>query len=118
MKKQKSEAGSQKSVEEPLTAEIAQAEMAKRAKRISAMKSLAELVQAEEQKGNIVVAGFEGLMSMNLEEFIKQPTEGMLYDLNRDKATVLTFIEDKKWVNDYAVGLVIAKLKEKLEEKK
>jgi hypothetical protein len=82
------------------------------------MENIVNLVQQAEAKGNIIVAGFEGLMEMNLDEFIKQPTEGILYDLNRDKATVLTFIQDKKWVNDYAVGLVIAKLKEKLEGKK
>ena len=57
----------------------------------------------------------EGLMAVDLENFIKQPTEGILYDLNRDRATVLTFMREgnPKWINDYAVGLVIAKLKEK-----
>lgn len=44
-------------------------------------------------------------------EFIKQPIEGMLYDLNRNEVTVLTLIEDPKWVNDYAVSKVIQELK-------
>jgi len=74
-----------------------------------------ELVLAKRAEGKVVFATFEGLMSADLEEFIKQPAEGILYDLNRDGATVLTFIDDPKWVNDFAVGIVIAKLKEKLE---
>ena len=52
------------------------------------------------------------MAEIDLEELIAQPTQGLLYDLNRDSATVLTFIDDPKWVNDYAVGLVITRLKE------
>lgn len=78
-------------------------------------EKIKELVLAKRKEGKIVFATFEGLMSADLEEFIKQPAEGILYDLNRDGATVLTFIDDPKWVNDFAVGLVITKLKEKLE---
>lgn len=71
----------------------------------------------EYQKGNIVVSGFEGLQVMPLKEFVKQPVEGMLYDLNRNEAVVLTFIKDPKWINDYAVCKVIKELKKQLEEK-
>jgi len=78
-------------------------------------EKIKELVLAKKAEGKVVFATFEGLMSADLEEFIKQPAEGILYDLNRDAATVLTFINDQKWVNDFAVGLVITKLKEKLE---
>lgn len=74
-------------------------------------EELKNLVLQKEKEGKVALMTPEGLLSANLEVFIKQPTEGLLYDLNRDKATVLTLM-DKKWVNDYAVGLVIAKLKE------
>jgi hypothetical protein len=57
-----------------------------------------------------------GLASANIDEFIKQPLDGILYDLNRLPEVVLTFIDDPKWVNDYAVYLVIKRLKEKLDE--
>lgn len=67
------------------------------------------------KEGKIVVMGIEGLMSMDLDEFIKQPVDGILYDLNRLEETSLTFIDDPKWVNDFAVALVIRKLKEMLE---
>jgi len=78
---------------------------------------LKKMILEKEQEGKIVVLGPGTLMSMDLDDFIKQPVEGMLYDLNRDAATVLTFINDRKWINDYACGLVIKKLKEKLDGK-
>ena len=52
-----------------------------------------------------------------LKEFLKQPAEGILYDLNRSEVVVLQFIKDQKWVNDYAVAKVIRELKRQLEEK-
>jgi len=78
-------------------------------------EKIKELILEKRAEGKVVFATFEGLMSADLEGFIKQPAEGILYDLNRDAATVLTYIDDQKWINDFAVGLVITKLKEKLE---
>lgn len=75
------------------------------------------LVLAEYEKGNIIVATFEGLKKMSLDEFVKQPAEGMLYDLNRDEGTVLTFIDNKKWINDFAVAKVIQKLKSMIDKR-
>lgn len=74
-------------------------------------------VLAEAQKGNVVYMGIEGAMVVPLDEFIKQPAEGLLYDLNRSPEVVLTFIDDPKWVNDFAVSMVIKKLKEMVEDK-
>jgi hypothetical protein len=75
-----------------------------------------ELIRSQEKQGNVVFNTIEGLQGMNIEEIIKQPTEGLLYDLNRDKATIMTLMKDDelygKWINDYAVCLVITKLKE------
>jgi len=73
-------------------------------------KELRDIVLDEYKKGNIVVSTFEGLQMMSLDEFIKQPVEGILYDLNRGEAVVLTFINDPKWINDFAVSKVIQKL--------
>ena len=72
---------------------------------------LIKFIKQKEKEGKIVFNSMEGLQEIKLKDFIKQPTEGILYDLNRDKMTVLTFIENEKWVNDYAVGLVIEELK-------
>ena len=73
-------------------------------------------ILSERDKGNVVIADFEGLKSMPLNEFIKQPTEGLLYDLNRSEPVVLTFIDDPKWVNDFAVCQVIHALKGRIYE--
>jgi len=80
------------------------------------MESIKDKVLKEYKKGNIVVVGVDGLQGMPIKEFIKQPVEGMLYDLNRDEATVLTLIDDPKWVNDYAVSKVIVALKKRIKE--
>ena len=76
-----------------------------------AQEEVRELILAERAKGNLVVLGIEGLMSMALEDFVKQPADGMLYDLNRGEEISLTFLHERKWVNDFAVALVIRKLK-------
>jgi hypothetical protein len=81
-------------------------------------ESFKDMVLAEYEKGNIVFMSMEGPMVAELQNFISQPAEGILYDLNRDKVTVLTMIRDKKWVNDYAVAVVITELKRQLDEQK
>ena len=80
------------------------------------MKSIKDKILKEYKKGNIVVAGIDGLQRIPIKEFIKQPVEGMLYDLNRDEVTVLTLIDNPKWVNDYAVSKVIVALKKRIKE--
>jgi hypothetical protein len=84
------------------------------------MSELKEKILSEYEKGNIVIATIDGdniiSMSANLDEFINQPTDGLLYDLNRGEETVLTFIDDPKWINDYAVCKVIRALKKRIDE--
>jgi hypothetical protein len=81
-----------------------------------AIEEIKKLIMDAEKEGNVVVWTIEGLASMPLSEIIKQPTEGLLYDLNRDKATIWTLMKDDKWVNDYACALVITALKSRLAE--
>lgn len=80
------------------------------------MNGIKERVLEEYKKGNIVYAGIEGLMVIPLKEFLEQPTDGLLYDLNRNETVVLTLIDDPKWVNDYAVAKVIRALRKRIEE--
>ena len=80
------------------------------------MESIKELILEEAKNGFLVIAGFEGLQKAKLSEIVKQPGEGLLYDLNRDPVTILTFINDPKWVNDYASMQVIRLLHNKVEE--
>lgn len=74
-----------------------------------------DLILTEYEEGNIVVSTHDGLRFGKLSEIIEQETSGLLYDLNRDAGTILTFIEDPKWVNDYACMQVIVALKEKIK---
>jgi hypothetical protein len=80
------------------------------------MDNTKDIILAEYKKGNIVVSTFEGLQVAPLKEIIKQPIDGLLYDLNRNESVVLTFINDPKWINDYAVAQVIRALKSRINE--
>ncbi len=80
------------------------------------MTNLKDLISEEYEKGNIVVASLGELQIYSLTEFVKQPIEGILYDLNRSEAVVLTFSSDPKWINDYAACKVIRELKSRVEE--
>lgn len=70
----------------------------------------------EEKKGNIIYNTPFGLYSAELDTFLSQSTESMLYDLNRDFGTILTQIGDVKWVNDYALSKVVIELNKRLAE--
>jgi hypothetical protein len=65
-------------------------------------------------ENKIVIATIEGLSAIEIDEFIKQPADGILYDLNRSEEVVLTFISDPKWINDYAVAKTIRALKDEI----
>jgi len=79
-------------------------------------KSLRQIILEKRKAGKVVVMGIEGPMSMPLEDIVRQPVDGLLYDLNRLEEVTLTFIDDPKWVNDFAVALVIRKLKSNIDE--
>lgn len=53
-----------------------------------------------------------------LEDLCNQPADGILYDLNRDEASILDFAgeDNPYWVNNYAAAQVIRYLKGKVEE--
>lgn len=72
-------------------------------------KSTIEIIEEAEKNGKVCFMTVDGLYSANLVDFLEQPTEGLLYDLNRDKVTVLSWIsaDNPKWENDYAVSMVI-----------
>lgn len=74
------------------------------------------MVLEEEKKSNIVYNTPFGLYSANLDTFLSQSTESILYDLNRDFGTILAQIDDVKWVNDYAMSKVVIELKKILAE--
>lgn len=78
---------------------------------------LRDMILRESNRGNVVLSGLEGLGVVPVDALIAQPADGILYDLNRSPEVVLTFLDSPKWVNDFAVSMVIQRLKEKLDEK-
>lgn len=85
-----------------------------------AKEELKEIVLNEMDKGFIVYRTIEGLCKQELSVFVKQPIEGQLYDINRDIATCLAFIDEPMGVNNFASMVLLryyyGKCKE-LEEK-
>lgn len=81
------------------------------------LKSIADTVRAEYSKGNIVFWDCDNnLFTANLQDFMKQPVDWMLYDLNRSEEVILTFIDNPKWVNDYAMCKIVRELYKRIEE--
>jgi len=76
------------------------------------VETLKETILKKSGEGKLVFYGLDMLMEADVDTFIKQPLDGILYDLNRSPEVILTFIDNPKWINDYAVYLVIKKLKE------
>jgi len=87
---------------------------------MSEEKSVPEMVMEQEKQGNVVFEGIEGTMGAKISEFIQQPVEGILYDLNRDKVTLFSqYSKDNiRWINDYAVAVTITALRAELERVK
>ena len=78
-------------------------------------EELKDLVLAKRKEGKVVYWALpDQLCSADVTEFIKQPTDGILWDLNRLEEVVLTFIDDPKWCNDFAVALTIRALKDRI----
>jgi hypothetical protein len=74
-----------------------------------------QVVQRKEKEGKLIVNTIEGLAELDLKQAISQPTEGLLWDLNRDPVTIGQFINDPKWINDYACMVVIKALKAEID---
>ena len=78
-------------------------------------KSLMDLVLEKRKEGKVVFWALPNeLCSADIKEFIKQPADGILWDLNRLEEVALTFIDDPKWTNDFAVALTIRALKDEI----
>ena len=76
---------------------------------------LRTFIREKAREGKIVLMTIEGLRIVDADRFIQQDSKDILYDLNRDKATTMTLAneDDLRWINDYAVAIVIEKLCEK-----
>lgn len=81
-------------------------------------KDIKEIVLNAGKEGKVVINTVEGPCIVSLEELVEQPIGGLLYDLNRSEEIVLAFMDDPKWINDFACAQVIRYLKKKLEDTK
>lgn len=76
---------------------------------------LKAFIREKAKEGKVVFMTFDGLRIADIDEFVGQGVQGVqgiLYDLNRDKATTMTLASEDnlRWINDYAVAVVIEKL--------
>lgn len=79
-------------------------------------EELKRLVLDEEKKGFIVFRTIEGLHRQEIDEFVKQPIESQLYDINRDLATCLAFIDEPFGVNNFSSMVLLRYYYDKCKE--
>ena len=78
-------------------------------KELTEGEQILKIIRDAEEKGIVVFWELDQLSGMDLDTMISQPTDGLLYDLNRDKATCATWIKQDgrkgTWVNSYSSAL-------------
>jgi hypothetical protein len=80
---------------------------------MSKKDELREMVLAARKEGKAVMWVLpDQVMTAPLEEFVRQPADGILWDLNRGEECALSDTDNIRWVNDFAVALTIRKLVE------
>lgn len=82
------------------------------------VEELKDFILSKKREGKIVFYSIEGLMEMKMQDIIQQPAVGLLWDLNRDIATLLSRAseDNRYWVNDLALANVTEVLVYKLNE--
>lgn len=76
-------------------------------------EELQKIVLKARDEGKVVMWVLpDQLMTAPLDEFVKQPADGILWDLNRGEECALSSTDSIRWVNDFAVALTIRKLVE------
>ena len=69
------------------------------------MKEKKDIIEAQRKafdEGCVLFNTCEGVVKMKLEDIVNQPTDGLLYDINRDEATVTTIFDEQKLMNELA----------------
>ena len=82
-------------------------------------EELINLIKERESEGRVVFYQAPGILhSTPVACLCDQPADGILYDLNRDEASILAFASDDNpyWVNNYATAQVIRHLCQRVEE--
>lgn len=82
-------------------------------------QEIIDFILAKKKEGKTVYYVLPGELEVTtLENLCDQPVEGILYDLNRDEASILAFAgeDNPYWVNNYATAQVVRYLKGRVEE--
>lgn len=81
-------------------------------------EELQNLILSKKKEGKIVFYSLEGLMEAKMENIIQQPANGLLWELNRDMATLLSRVskDNPCWVNDLALVNITEYLINKVNE--
>ena len=77
------------------------------------------LILAKKKEGKAVYYVWPNELAISaLEDLCNKPADGILYDLNRNEASILAFAgeDNPYWVNNYATAQVIRYLKGRVEE--
>lgn len=79
-----------------------------------------DVIRGQEKNGNITIETIEGLAVIPLDDIVNWEADSLLYDLNRDKSTTISLGKDgmERWINDYAVAVVIEYLLNELKKAK
>lgn len=82
------------------------------------IEELKNLILSKKKEGKIVFHSLEGLMEAKMENIIRQPANGLLWDLNRDMATLLSRASEDNpcWVNDLALANITEYLINRVNE--
>ena len=83
-------------------------------------EQILDVIRGQEKNGNITIETIEGLAVIPLDDIVNWEADSLLYDLNRDKSTTISLGRDgmERWINDYAVAVVIEYLLNELKKAK
>jgi predicted RNase H-like nuclease (RuvC/YqgF family) len=82
---------------------------------------LLDKVLSLQADNKIAFMTIDGLQGGPIEDFVKQPIEGQLYDVNRDRATLYSMANEnknKRWINDLALVYMYEYANETIEEQR
>ena len=83
------------------------------------VQEIIDFILAKKKEGKAVYYVSPNELAVSaLADLCNQPTDGILYDLNRDEASILAFAgeDNPYWVNNFATAQVIRYLKGRVEE--
>ena len=78
-------------------------------------------VLALEADNKVAFMTVDGLKYSPIDEFVKQPLERQLYDVNRDRATLYSMANEnknKRWINDLALVYMYEYANKTIEEQR